>query len=76
MSYVRIDNNRILKLTIPLVVERKKKETEQIKTDSLVVDTDIQFPQGLPPMPPPPGLPPMPPPPGLPPMPPPHLEKE
>jgi hypothetical protein len=42
----------------------------------LVVDTDIQFPQGLPPMPPPPGLPPMPPPPGLPPMPPPHLEKE
>ena len=76
VSYVRIDNNRILKLTIPLVVERKKKETEQIKTDSLVVDTDIQFPQGLPPMPPPPGLPPMPPPPGLPPIPPPHLEKE
>ncbi|MAS18467.1 MAG: hypothetical protein CMA38_03565 [Euryarchaeota archaeon] len=76
VSYVRIDNNRILKLTIPLVVESKKKETGQTKTDSLVVDTDIQFPQGLPPMPPPPGLPPMPPPPGLPPIPPPHLEKE
>ena len=76
VSYVRIDNNRILKLTIPLVVESKKKEIGQTKTDSLVVDTDIQFPQGLPPMPPPPGLPPMPPPPGLPPIPPPHLEKE
>ena len=76
VSYVRIDNNRILKLTIPLVVESKKNETGQTKTDTLVVDTDIQFPQGLPPMPPPPGLPPMPPPPGLPPMPPPHLEKE
>ena len=76
VSYVRIDNNRILKLTIPLVVENKKKETGQTKTDSLVVDTDIQFPQGLPPMPPPPGLPPMPPPPGLPPIPPLHLEKE
>jgi hypothetical protein len=76
VSYVRIDNNRILKLTIPLVVESKKKETGQTKTDSLVVDTDIQFSQGLPPMPPPPGLPPMPPPPGLPPIPPPHLEKE
>jgi hypothetical protein len=76
VSYVRIGNNRILKLTIPLVVESKKNETGQTKTDTLVVDTDIQFPQGLPPMPPPPGLPPMPPPPGLPPMPPPHLEKE
>ncbi len=67
VSYVRIDNDRILKLTIPLVVESKKKETGQTKTDTLVVDTDIQFPQGVPPMPPPPGLPPMPPP---------HLEKE
>ena len=75
VSYVRIDNTRILKLTIPLVVESKKKETEQMETDLLVVDSD-QFPPELPPMPPPPSLPPMPPPPGLPPMPPPHLEKE
>ena len=75
VSYVRIDNTRILKLTIPLVVESKKKETEQMETDLLVVDGD-QFPPELPPMPPPPSLPPMPPPPGLPPMPPPHLEKE
>ena len=75
VSYVRIDNTRILKLTIPLVVESKKKETVQMETDLLVVDSD-QFPPELPPMPPPPSLPPMPPPPGLPPMPPPHLEKE
>ena len=51
-----------MKLTIPLVVESKKKENAQNATDTLVVDTDIQSPSGLPPMPPPPGLPPMPPP--------------
>ena len=76
VSYVRIDNTRILKLTIPLVVESKNKEKVQSTTDALVVDIDNQPPPGLPPMPPPPGLPPMPPPPGLPPMPPPQFEKE
>ena len=76
VSYVRIDNTRILKLTIPLVVESKNKEKVQSTTDTLVVDTDNQSPPGLPPMPPPPGLPPMPPPPGLPPMAPPQFEKE
>ena len=76
VSYVRIDNTRILKLTIPLVVESKNKEKVQSTTDALVVDTDNQPPPGLPPMPPPPGLPPIPPPPGLPPMAPPQFEKE
>jgi len=76
VSYVRIDNTRILKLTIPLVVENKSKKEEENKSDTLSLDSEIPTPPGLPPMPPPPGLPPMPPPPGLPPMPPPNFEKE
>jgi len=76
VSYVRIDNTRILKLTIPLVVESRSQTDEQIDSDTLLINSEITPPLGLPPMPPPPGLPPMPPPPGLPPMPPPQLEKE
>tara|TARA_B100000965_G_scaffold1812_1_gene1421 strand:+ start:4130 stop:5140 length:1011 start_codon:yes stop_codon:yes gene_type:complete len=76
VSYVRIDNTRILKLTIPLVVESRSQTDEQIDSDTLLINSEITPPPGLPPMPPPPGLPPMPPPPGLPPMPPPQLEKE
>ena len=76
VSYVRIDNTRILKLTIPLVVESKNKTNYEMKPENLLVNSEMPPPPGLPPMPPPPGLPPMPPPPGLPPLPPPQLEKE
>ena len=76
VSYVRIDNTRILKLTVPLVVESKATVNDDTKSESLLIDNDLPLPPGLPPMPPPPGLPPMPPPPGLPPMPPPPVEKE
>jgi len=76
VSYVRIDNTRILKLTVPLVVVRKATAKDDTKPESLLIDNDLPLPPGLPPMPPPPGLPPMPPPPGLPPMPPPPVEKE
>jgi len=76
VSYVRIDNTRILKLTIPLVVESKSKINEVNKSDTLLVDNEISPPPGLPPMPPPPGLPPMPPPPGFPPIPPSEIQKE
>ena len=76
VSYVRIDNTRILKLTVPLVVESKATVNDDTKSESLLIDNDLPLPPGLPPMPPPPGLPPMPPPPGLPPMPPQPVEKE
>ena len=76
VSYVRIDNTRILKLTIPLVVESRSQTDEKIESDTLLINNEIPSPPGLPPMPPPPGLPPMPPPPGFPPISPPQLEKE
>ena len=72
VSYIRIDNTRILKLKTPLEVASKEKETiisNEVSQDVGFADTPP--PPGLPPMPPLPGLPPMPPPPGLPPMPPP-----
>lgn len=72
VSYIRIDNTRILKLKIPLEVENKDK----VKNNFGEISESATPPEGipvssLPPMPPLPGLPPMPPPPGLPPMPPP-----
>ena len=72
VSYIRIDNTRILKLKIPLEVENKDK----VKNNFGGISESATLPEGipapsLPPMPPLPGLPPMPPPPGLPPMPPP-----
>jgi len=76
VSYIRIDNERILKIKIPLEVENKDKQRSNL--DVIPESPDIQDmpppPPGMPPMPPPPGMPPMPPPPGMPPMPPP-MEK-
>ena len=64
VSYVRIDESRILKIRVPLKIPEKavSKPVEELPE---VKD--------MPPMPPPPGgLPPMPPPPGMPPQPPPE----
>ncbi|MDG1542907.1 MAG: hypothetical protein P8Q32_03160 [Candidatus Thalassarchaeaceae archaeon] len=67
VSYIRIDNMRILKIKIPLEVEKKDKQRNNL--DVISVPLDVPPPLGIPPMPPPPGMPPMPPPPGMPPMP-------
>ena len=64
VSYVRIDEDRILRLRIPLEVAPRE-VTRSTKEEEVVTD------EGVPPTPPPPGMPPMPPPPGMPPMPPP-----
>ena len=72
VSYIRIDNTRILKLKIPLeVVNKDEKKNNFAEISEPATLPEEILPPGLPPMPPPPGLPPMPPPPGLPPMPPP-----
>ena len=74
ITYVRIDEERILKLRVPLEVEKKSQKTEESSVDIQPfppLDSAESPPPGPPPLPPPPGLPPMPPPPGLPPMPPP-----
>tara|TARA_B100000686_G_scaffold38918_1_gene40319 strand:+ start:14936 stop:15841 length:906 start_codon:yes stop_codon:yes gene_type:complete len=62
VSYVRIDEERILRIRIPLEV--KPREDIRKKDQEEMVDE-------ISPMPPPPGMPPMPLPPGMPPMPPP-----
>ena len=64
-SYVRIDEERILRIRIPLEV--KHREVSRKKDEEESVDE-------VSPMPPPPGMPPMPPPPGMPPMPPPSVK--
>ena len=64
VSYVRIDEERVLRLRIPLEVNPR--QVTRSTTEEVVAMDDE-----LPPMPPPPGMPPMPPPPGVPPMPPP-----
>jgi len=59
VSYVRIDESRILKLRVPLKIPEKavsKPAEESPKVE------DMPPPTGLPPMPPPPGMPPLPPP--------------
>ncbi|MBT6776004.1 MAG: hypothetical protein HOA89_04715, partial [Euryarchaeota archaeon] len=72
VSYIRIDNIRILKIKIPLEVENKDKQRNNLDVISESPEIpNMPPPPGLPPMPPPPGMPPMPPPPGMPPMPPP-----
>lgn len=72
VSYIRIDNTRIIKLKIPLtVVSKDKTLSSSDKISESLSISEVNASSGLPPMPPPPGLPPMPPPPGLPPMPPP-----
>ena len=63
VSYVRIDEERILRLRIPLEVTPRE-INRSVKEEEIVTDE-------MPPMTPPPGMPPMPPPPGMPPMPPP-----
>tara|TARA_B100000676_G_scaffold47995_1_gene46872 strand:+ start:2691 stop:3599 length:909 start_codon:yes stop_codon:yes gene_type:complete len=63
VSYVRIDEERILRLRIPLEVTPRE-INRSVKEEEIVTEE-------MPPMPPPPGMPPMPPPPGMPPMPPP-----
>ncbi len=70
VSYIRIDDERILKVRSPLEMPVKK---TSIQASSEVSEMP------LPPldnMPPPPGMPPMPPPPGMPPMPPPVTREE
>ena len=64
VSYVRIDEERVLRLRIPLEVNPR--QVTRSTTEEVVAMDDE-----LPPMPPPPGMPPMPPPPGMSPMPPP-----
>ena len=64
VSYVRIDESRILKIRVPLKIPEKA-VSKPVEEFSMVED--------MPPMPPPPsGLPPMPPPSGMPPPPPPE----
>jgi hypothetical protein len=72
VSYIRIDNTRILKLKTPLEVVNKEKEMSPSGLPPMPAPPGLPpmpAPPGLPPMPAPPGLPPMPAPPGLPPMP-------
>jgi len=70
VSYVRIDDGRILKVRIPLVMPAKE-ESPKVPNES--PEVPILPPDG---MTPPPGMPPMPPPPGMPPMPPPVTKDE
>ena len=68
VSYVRIDEARILRLRIPLEVIPRE-SSRSTKEETVPVSTDD--PNGMPPLPPPPGMPPMSSPPGMPPIPPP-----
>ena len=68
VSYVRIDEERILRLRIPLEVTTRE-SSRSPKQQEVTAPADA--PDDMPPMPPPPGMPPMPPPPGMPPIPPP-----
>jgi len=70
VSYIRIDDGRILKIRMPL--EMSAKETHP-KASEEPPEVPMSPPDG---MPPPPGMPPMPPPPGMPPMPPPVTKDE
>ena len=64
VSYVRIDESRILKIRVPLKIPEKAVSRPA---------EELPMVEDMPPMPPPPsGLPPMPPPPGMPPPPPPE----
>jgi len=70
VSYIRIDDGRILKIRMPL--EMPAKEIHP-KASEEPPEVPMSPPDG---MPPPPGMPPMPPPPGMPPMPPPVTKDE
>ncbi|MFL2493729.1 MAG: hypothetical protein ACJ0HH_03125 [Candidatus Thalassarchaeum sp.] len=68
VSYVRIDEERILRLRIPLEVTPRE-SSRSVKEEEVPAPIDV--PDGMPSMPPPPGMPPMPPPTGTLPIPPP-----
>jgi len=70
VSYIRIDDERILKVRSPLEMPVKK---TSIQAPTEVSEMPLPPPDN---MPPPPGMPPMPPPPGMPPMPPPVTREE
>ena len=70
VSYIRIDDERILKVRSPLEMPVKK---TSIQASTEVSEMPLPPPDN---MPPPPGMPPMPPPPGMPPMPPPVTREE
>ncbi len=65
VSYVRIDENRVLKVRVPLELPEKKQAAppapEIPETPPLSPPDDMPPPPGMPPMPPPPDMPPMPP---------------
>ena len=59
VSYIRIDNTRIIKLKIPLtVVSKDKTLSSSDKISESLSISEVNASSGLPPMPPPPGLPP------------------
>ena len=64
VSYVRIDDERILKVKLPLEMLVKKTPTQDLSEVSEMPLPPLENipPPGMPPMPPPPGMPPMPPP--------------
>ena len=65
VSYIRIDDERILKVRSPLEMPVKKtpiQASPEISETPLPPPDNIPPPLGMPPMPPPPGMPPMPPP--------------
>ena len=70
VSYIRIDDERILKVRSPLEMPVKK---TSIQASPEVSEMPLPSPDN---MPPPPGMPPMSPPPGMPPMPPPVTREE
>jgi hypothetical protein len=70
VSYIRIDDERILKVKLPLEMLVKKTPAQ---APPEVSGMPLPSPEN---MPPPPGMPPMPPPPGMPPMPPPVTRED
>ena len=64
VSYIRIDDERILKVKLPLEMLVKKTPTQDLSEVSEMPLPPLENipPPGTPPMPPPPGMPPMPPP--------------
>ena len=69
VSYIRIDDERILKVRLPLEMPVKK---TPVQGHPEVLEIPLPPPENIPP----PGMPPMPPPPGMPPMPPPVTREE
>ena len=79
VSYIRIDDERILKVKLPLEILAKKTPAQappEVAEMPLPSPESMPPPPGMPPMPPHLGMPPMPPPLGMPPMPPPVTREE